>query len=329
MIRINTNSNNFLKVLALILSILTWLAVRVFAGGGTTVSVAHRIYTVPISYTGVAQGMVYSAKENQVTVTLRGKLATLDNISPSLISAMVDLSERTKASNALETVNVMAPGGVDVASVDPAYVWVQISTRQTKNVPVSVNLQGQVESGYSVGDIDVVPKEVKITGGAEAIDSVIAVRAPLALTSATKTFSTILSGLIPIDSAGDKVEGVKIANVEVSATVPVRALVAVKVDLERINVKTTKGRQYSISVEPERVLLECASSSDAPLKLFTEARHIILGNDKKVITVPVRLPENVQLAPGISKDVVVSVMPLGKITQAAAARKKAAAAKGK
>ncbi len=298
-----------LKVVAIVLSLITFMAVRMFAHPSSE-TLAQSVYTVPINFVAPPQDMVYSADYKQVTVTLRGRLAALDRIDPGMISADVDLSERKKTGNALETVNVNVPGGAQVANVDPNYVWVQVSKRQNKRVPVRVNLMGQMESGYSVGTPEVLPATIDVNGSQDAVDRVMSLRASIPVARAKRTFTTTVQNLLAIDSAGNPVRGLKWVDEDISVTIPIFSLQRVPVNVDNVTVMAPKGVHYKVSVEPVNVVFECSDSQTIPESVRTEKKIIRLGKNEESAVVPLEIPDGLNLASGISSNVVVTVRPL-------------------
>ncbi len=298
-----------LKVLAVVLSLITFMAVRIFAHPSSE-TLAQSVYTVPITFVPPPQDMVYSADYQQVTVTLRGRLAALDRIAPGLLSAEVDLSERKKTGNALETVNVAVPGGAQIASVEPNYVWVQVSKRQNKRVPVRVNLMGQMESGYSVGTPEIMPATLDVSGSHDAVDRVMALRASIPIARAKKTFTTTVQNLLAIDSSGNLVRGLKWSDEDITVTVPIFSLQRVPVNVDNVTVMAPKGTRYKVTVEPINVVFECRDNQTVPESVKTEKKIVRLGKNEESIVVPLEIPDGLTLASGISSNVVVSVRPL-------------------
>ena len=312
-----------LKILALVLSIVAWMAVHVFINPEHEDTVAHSVYTLPIKFIDPGSDMVYSADVKEAVVTLRGSLSQLNRITPELISAEVNLSGRTQAGNGLEAVNVMAPGGAVVANVDPAYIWVKVSKRLAKHVPVRVSLQGQVERGFSTGRPEVVPEKVVVSGADNKVNSVVALRAPLAVSHANSTFSAEVRTLLPVNADGDAVSGVEIGEGAVNVTVPVYALVRVPVSMDNVKIVAAGGKDsYTVTVEPNTVLCECLNKNNVPAAVMTKAQTIKLGSEEIVLTLPLEMSDGVVLASGISSNAVVKITPKKKAAKTEIKKKK-------
>lgn len=300
--------NLSLKLLAFAMSIVACAAVNIFTDTTHDDTLAHRVYTIPIRFVAPNKDMVYSSDVKEVVVTLRGTLSLLDRISPELVSAEVNLSGQGQPGNNLESINVMAPGGATVSKVDPAYIWVKTSKLLVKPVPVRVALQGQAESGYSIGKPEVAPDSVRISGADAKVESVIALRAPLAVSHANSTFSAALKTLLPVDANGAVVKDVQVTEELVSVTVPVYTLSRVPVSLAKIKVIPSFPKQrYTISVEPKTVLCECLNNENLPSSVVTQPQTIRLENGEEVVTLPLDMPRGVSLASGVSSNVVVTV----------------------
>ncbi|MDO5296043.1 MAG: hypothetical protein Q4F00_05250 [bacterium] len=304
--RIKHNLN--LKLIALAMSIIACIAVNAFTEPNNTNTIAHRIYTIPIKFVPPGGELVYSADVKEVVVTLSGTLDMLDRISPELISADVNLSGRSQPGNNLETVNVMVPGGITMTSVEPAYIWVRLSKLLVKHVPVRVELQGQVESGYSIGKPEIAPETLRVSGADTKVDSVVALRAPLAIAHANSTFSAALRTLLPVNASGEVVRDVQVSDELVSVTVPVYTLYRVPVSLAKVKVATmTPKQKYTITVEPKTILCEALNSGNIPTSVATQPQTVWLDKPEAVLTLPLDLPRGVSLASGVSSNVVVTV----------------------
>ena len=299
--------NLHLKLISLALSVIACIAVNAFTQPDDNNTIAHRVYTLPIKFVEPGNDLVYSTEVKEVVVTVSGSLSQLNRISPELLSAEVNLSGRTQPGNNLESINVMVPGGITMTSADPTYIWVKLSKLLVKQVPVRVELQGQVAGGYSIGKPEVAPESVRITGADTVVESVVALRAPLAVAHANSTFSAALRTLLPVNSNGEVVKNVKIDETMVSVTVPIYTLYRVPVDLSKIKVATMSPKQrYTMSVEPKTVLF-ASLNHNAPTSVFTQPQTIWLDKDEAVVTLPLDVPRGVSLASGVSGNVVVTV----------------------
>lgn len=278
-----------LKVLALVLAVLAWSIVRV-VGSPTGETPAQRVFTKPITVTPPERsGLVSQIVQKEVTVTLRGKRTVLDRIAPGQISADVDLSRRVPG-YFMETVNVLAPGGAEVAEVEPSHVWVQVSRRQSAQVPVKVEVLGQAPEGYRVDKPLVDPRVVRVAGPQDEVEKVVAVHAPVNLAGAARTFSTRARTLEAVDAAGLEVAGVEVESEGVDVTLPITLEPRdhqARVDTRRITVRGSNGWTYTTRVDPEEVTLVGPPQAQPPEAIETEP--MTFGHSAQPQTREVRL----------------------------------------
>lgn len=307
--------NAGLKFLALFMSVVACTSVHVLTAPTSDDTISHRVYTLPIVYMPPGGGLLYDADEKEVVVTVRGSLAVLNKITPTLLSAEVDLSSRNQPGSAVESIQVRTPNGVSVTSVSPSYTWVRVSNRQIKAVPVRVSLQGQVQSGYSVASPAVYPPNVQISGAEANVERVVELRAPVVISGASSTLSVVARTLIPIDSQGETVEEIDVKLPSVSVTVPVYALVRASVKLDNLKIVTPPHTTYILSVEPKTVLLDARGKTDNSTKAVrVQPQTITVGKEAQDITVPLLIPPGLDLAQGVDKNVVVTITPKYKAT---------------
>lgn len=302
-----------LKCLAALLSLLACLAVHVFRGPVKTEEiVAHRVFTIPINVIPPTNDLIHTTNTKEVVVTLKGPLIVLDRITPNLLSAEINLSGRNQPGNNLESINIMAPGGVTVSEVDPSYTWVKISKKMVKRVPVSVALQGQVESGYSVGEPEIAPENIRIIGDQDSVEQVVSMRAPLAISHAKNTFSAVVNTILPVDENGQQVQNVTAEDQNISVTIPIYALTRIPVDIKNVKVKINgkKKPPYAISVNPESILVESINKNELPQKISVHSCQIPFSGEEITRSIPLDIPDNVSLSSGESHNVTVKIFPL-------------------
>jgi YbbR domain-containing protein len=105
-------------------------------GGNSVVTVTIKIepaigdfqFTVPVTASNLNAALSITGALPSATVTLRGPLPTLRNLSLSQISASVDLNGLEAGTHHL-TVNVTAPTGITVRTVSPAEIDVIVEQR--------------------------------------------------------------------------------------------------------------------------------------------------------------------------------------------------------
>ncbi len=135
----------------------------------------HKNFTVPLKVQ--AEGLLVNetAVPNYVKITVRCDADSIGAVTPQGISAVLDLNQYTE------------PGQYDVpvvlsisqemmlidpleVSVRPEYVSLVLDEQVQKYVNVQPSLSGEVNHGYVIKNIEVVPSTVKITGPSKIVE---------------------------------------------------------------------------------------------------------------------------------------------------------------
>ncbi|MCK5237331.1 MAG: YbbR-like domain-containing protein [Deltaproteobacteria bacterium] len=148
-----------LKLLALAFSIAIWF----FVVGEKQQSEFGML--IPLGLKGIPEDMVMiSEPPKDIEVRVAGAKLYMTNLSPSQVSAVLDLSEIEPGSNVLriEADSFKMPRGVKVVNVSPTTVTIKMERLAKASLPIKVTLTGEVAEGYEVSGIEVEPGEVEI-----------------------------------------------------------------------------------------------------------------------------------------------------------------------
>ncbi len=152
--------NLALKALSLFLAMGLWF----FVAGQSSVEVG---FFVPLGFYGIPEDMVMTtAPTGEIAVRVRGPKLVINNLTPSKVTAGLDLSRASEGLNKyrVESANISAPTGVTVTSVKPSYVRFRLERIMRKAVSVKARLRGVLPKGYYVKDVSVNPKTVEAAG---------------------------------------------------------------------------------------------------------------------------------------------------------------------
>jgi YbbR domain-containing protein len=131
-----------------------------------------------------------------VSVRLLGSKKTVRQLSPYEVSVSVDLSPRQEgtASINLGPENVLAPDGLEVVSIEPATIRVDLEREVTQRVPVVPNLVGKPAPGVTFDEPEVFPNQVLVSGPASRIDRIASLSTlPVRLDGHTSTFEEMVA----------------------------------------------------------------------------------------------------------------------------------------
>ena len=139
-------SNLKLKLLAVIFSLALWF----FVAGQSRTEVG---FIVPISYKGIPKDLIMTgAPPDEVEVRVTGPKLFINNLSPSQISAELDMSGAKEGINTLriQPTDIITPMGVDVQRLRPSSVDFRLERITRVELPVRALVSGRPAPGYRV-----------------------------------------------------------------------------------------------------------------------------------------------------------------------------------
>jgi YbbR domain-containing protein len=101
-----------------------------------------------------------------VNVRLSGSKKAIRQLIPYMVSVQIDLSQRQVglASVPLTAENVLVPDGLEVVSIEPNAVQVDLEREVAQRLPVFPKLTGKPAAGSTVGEPEVFPNQVLVSG---------------------------------------------------------------------------------------------------------------------------------------------------------------------
>jgi uncharacterized protein (TIGR00159 family) len=150
-------SNWRLKLLAMAVSVFLWFVVVGPQSSEIGIS-------LPIQYTNLPLGMeITGTWMDRVDVRVRGSEASLANLKPGSVRAVIDLSGVVPGLNffRISSQNLQLPPGIATAQIRPSDLHLSIEAATVKSTVVSPTIKGVVPEKLKV---EVIPKEVKIKG---------------------------------------------------------------------------------------------------------------------------------------------------------------------
>ncbi len=199
-----------------------------------------RVYprSVEVGVMGLEKGlMTVDGLPASVRITLRAPRSVWASLEgdPTAVQAYVDLHGLQPGVYAVPVQVRVAYQPVEVVSVTPARLEITIDKRLTREVPVTVDMRGEVAIGYYASAPVVHPLTVEVSGPASAVSKVTAAQAQISIEGAREAFKRE-AALVPVDADGQRVPGVTLTPSHATVSVAVRQLggyrdVAVKVRL--------------------------------------------------------------------------------------------------
>lgn len=159
-------SNGSLKLLAFGLALALFFWVREDRDSTLTGSVPLHLI--------IPEGMVLvSEPVERVRVTVGGRWSDLNKFDPSQIKPIrLDIDRNAAGSVGISSDLVQLPPGVRVTTIHPSFVHVELEPAVTKRIDVRVRRVGEPAESFQLGDIEVTPHRIEVTGPQSSIDNI-------------------------------------------------------------------------------------------------------------------------------------------------------------
>ncbi|MFP5284937.1 MAG: YbbR-like domain-containing protein [Thermoanaerobaculia bacterium] len=155
-----------LRLLALGLAIGIWFSASV---EDRLVS-SERQVEASVSYNR-PRGFIILDQVQDVNVRLIGSKRAIRQLNPYQVSVQVDLPQREEGTVTinLSAENVLVPPGLEVVSIEPNTIRVELEREVTQRVPVVPQLVGRPADGFVVEEPEVFPNQVLVSGPASLV----------------------------------------------------------------------------------------------------------------------------------------------------------------
>jgi hypothetical protein len=135
--------------------------------------------TVEVSYTLPPGKILTSEPIEQLKITVRGSRRRIKRFDPATLGRVnIDLRGRGDGQLAFEPGMIDGlPEGLELVSISPPGMLVELADRVERLVPVVVETIGQPARGYRVIRVEALPAQVTVVGAADKLAAVTGVRA--------------------------------------------------------------------------------------------------------------------------------------------------------
>ncbi len=176
---------------------------------------------IAIEYAGMADDLILlGSPPASATVSVRAPRSILDQLTADEIHVSADLTGLDSGRHQLELAAVIDRQPARALSIEPSTVILTIERVSTRDVPVQVRTVGSPAIGYRLVTQSVAPTQVAVAGPASAVDQVAQVLAEVNVTDQRQDIDQDVR-LIPVDSTGQSLEGLRLEpdTVRVTATI--------------------------------------------------------------------------------------------------------------
>jgi YbbR domain-containing protein len=184
-----------LRLLALAISVAMWYSVSL--QGRETMT--ERVVEASVSYNR-PRGFVILDPVGSVNVLLRGSSKKVRMLNPYQVNVQVELTQNQKGSFSvsLGPEDVQVPEGFEAVSVNPNVIRVELDNEVTQRLPVRPQLVGEPFGGAVVGEPEVLPDQVLVTGPESLISKYDGIKTwPINLNGHSQTFEQTIGVTSP------------------------------------------------------------------------------------------------------------------------------------
>jgi len=140
-----------------------------------------------------------SSVPDTVSLQLRGPLTrTLDSSNPPEV--LLDLSDARPGLNSypINASDIPLPAEVDVVSVDPPAITLELERQAARLVPIEPLIDGEPAPGFVLGEVRVVPKEYTVEGPESLILTLKSVvTSPVSIEGAAGPVEAVVQAALP------------------------------------------------------------------------------------------------------------------------------------
>ena len=299
-----------LKAAALAIAVLAFVVVA--ETGQPVVATFH----VPVERpTAVPAGYVLRGSLGEVTVTLRGPQPAIAKLAQGDIHPVPDLAQADLSRNDAQDVALSVPLNDPAITVqtNPATVPVRIEKVVSRSLAVQVRFANDPPPGFQPGTPAISTGEVRITGPQSLVAAVAAVFATLRFGDTPIDVATSADA-VPVDAAGNPVDGVQADPPTVQVNVPVLSTTGTRTVPVLWSIKGAVANGYWISrltADPVAVSLQGAAATLAAVDRVETAAIDVTGlSANRSFRVPLLLPADVSLLQPTDATVGVTVIAL-------------------
>lgn len=223
-------NNNVLRILALILACILWLAVHAPAdaqaqssnvNSGVTQGYTKPIH-VQVNSDMVVTSMSHSTATVNVTTSSYLQLAKMPS-EMNQVQLVVNAQGLSAGTVTLPIAAESMASNIQHYSLKPQTITLVLEKKATAERSVDVEMKGTVASGFTVGKLNVNAQSVEVSGAPEVVNKVKRVVGSLDVGGFNSTQTKIVN-LVPVDANGNQVHNVDLSPSSVSVNVPVQPM---------------------------------------------------------------------------------------------------------
>lgn len=255
--------------------------------------VMENTYTIPVEVRNLDRSLVATNVPSKVRVKIRMSRSDMISLRTDDIKAYVDLSGVTDGDHPNTQIHVSVPGDETILSVSPQFFNLNVDTYAVKSLPATVEIFGNPDPNFTVGDNKVTPGSITIAGSSSKISEANRAVVSVNIAGKDKNFTEFDSVNI-LDADGNTVTGLEIMPSQVKVSVNVKENQKVGNLQVKASTKGEVAKGYRIT---DVIVAPPVATVTAPISYFDKNKAIeldpidVTGASKDVVqTVNVPAP---------------------------------------
>ncbi|MGH9457057.1 MAG: CdaR family protein [Thermoanaerobaculia bacterium] len=175
------------KLLALMIAVAVWVG----ASEDRREEIVEKNFDIPITFVGIPSNVVMSGDltDDQLSVRLRGPASQIRALSSENLEATIDLMNARpgRLDIPISRSSLNLPENVEVASIQPARLRLELELRRQKVVSIRPYWVGSPAEGFVFDGYEVRPANALITGPSSIVDEVTEVPTERIILTETRT----------------------------------------------------------------------------------------------------------------------------------------------
>ncbi len=288
-------SNTTTLLLAFILAVFIW-ATAVRAND----PVENRALEVDVEVVGMpANGELVGRPPQSALITIQGPVSSLEQVSPADFEAQIDLNGVPYGENEVPLKVVGGHELIEVLSVFPETAQIQLEQIVTRDIPVILQVRGEVARGHTLGDARVEPDTIQVSGPANRVDQLAEGRVIFFVDNAREDIAELRRPTF-YDAQGSvaSIVGLTLNPSEVEVIIPVDELAGFAekpITVDWTGDPALGYRLLDVRVEPSSIQVTGAPTTLEELRLQTDPIDITGLAETTTQQVALDLPEGVRL----------------------------------
>ena len=186
------------KIASVLAALLIWVLITITQNPLDEVS-----FTISLEQRSQPESLILEKTVNQVQVRVQATAAVINVLTPADIAAYVDLGGLESGKHELE-IMVEHPENVQVLSLRPANIEVELKEPLAQMFPLEVTVEGEPAPGYKQLEALLSPAEVKLTGVQDNLRRVARVYVDASIQGIEESYDKDLSVMVQ-DRAGNDI----------------------------------------------------------------------------------------------------------------------------